>query len=334
MGKRRPVSPDLPNAYTGDSCSETDRNGNAFNNVAVGGAIASADVQWGTGLQGDGCGGQNGGRPEPPCPNADLRNLDYGLLGPDAASITYVGAGGRLFTEPTNGSDGAYLIVGAGTTQSCSQQSGGGRSCDSGSGRTAGPALESGVITAVTYRDGHVCNLPTPTSAGTPQASCPPVGYAAPRVQRVTQAEVAAPVIVQKLPAKHYCTSGPRTFAPCKAGQTPLKGEQGELLIDITFTARIAVTNGNSYYQFSDTYPSPGRRGCPRSGTSGTTLANISASRRVLFQDRIPHGCTGVVRGTITYVPASGAAGFGSGPTSASGQDRSIPVGNFSLTVP
>jgi hypothetical protein len=327
-GRFHPIS---PNAYTGDSCSETDRNGNAFNNVTVQGAIASADVQWGTGLQGDGCGGQNGDRPEPPCPKADLRDLDYGLLGPNAASITYVGAGGRLFTEPTNGPDGAYLIVAAGTTQTCSQQSGGGRACESGSGQTSGPALQPGVITAVTYRDGHVCNLPTPTSGGTPQASCPPVGYATPRVQHVTAAQVAAPVTVQKLPAKHYCSSGPLTFAPCRAGQTPLKGEQGVLLINISFTAHVAVTSGNSYYEFSDAYPSHGRRGCPRSGTSGTTLANVRAGQRVLFQDEIPDGCTGVVHGTVSYVPASGAAGFGSGPT---GHDGSISVGNFSLTMP
>ncbi|HEY5260739.1 MAG TPA: hypothetical protein VIJ33_01345 [Solirubrobacteraceae bacterium] len=330
-GRFHPIS---PNAYTGDSCSETDRNGNAFNNVAVQRAIASADVQWGTGLQGDGCGGQNGRRAEPSCPEADLRDLDYGLLGPDAASITYVGAGGRLYTEPTNGPDGAYLIVGTGTTQSCSRQSGGDRACDSGSGQNAGPALQSGVITAVTYRNGHVCNLPTPTSDGTPQATCPPVRYAAPRVQHVTAAQVAAPVTVQKLPAKHYCTSGPLTFAPCKAGQTPLKGEQGVLLINIRFTARVAVTNGNSYYQFSDRYPSAGRQGCSGSGTSGTTLANIRAGQRVLFQDQIPDRCTGVVHGTISYVPASGAAGYGSGPTLTSGHDGSLPVGNFSLRIP
>jgi hypothetical protein len=334
VGKRRPLHPISPNSYTGDGCSETDRNGNAFDNVAVQGAIASADVQWGTGLQGDGCGGRNGGRPEPPCPKADLRDLDYGLLGPDAVSITYLASGGRLFTEPTNGTDGAYLIVGAGTTQSCSQQATEGRDCVSGSGRTSGPALQSGVITAVTYRDGHVCQLPAATSGGVAQASCPPVRYAAPRVQHVTAAQVAAPVTVQKLPAKHYCTSGPLTLAPCKAGQTPLKGEQGVLLINISFTERIAVTDGNSYYQFSDTYPSPGRRSCPGSGTSATTLANARAGQRVLFQDQIPIGCTGVVHGTIAYVPASGAAGFGSGPSRASGRDGSITVGHFSFVMP
>ncbi len=329
-GRFHPIS---PNAYTGDSCSATDRNGNAFNNVAVQGGIASAAVQWGLGLQSDGCGGGSGSHQQPDCPPSDLRDLDYGLLGPDAASITYVGANGRLFTEPTNGPDGAYVIVGAGTTHSCSGQSGRGRACV-GSGRTAGPALEPGVITAVTYRNGHVCQLPVPTSAGVAQARCPPVQYAAPRVQHVTAAQVAAPVSVQKLAAKHYCTSGPLTLALCRAGQTPLNGEHGVLLVNISFTARIAVTNGNSYYEFSDTYPSQGRPGCPGSGTSGTTLANVRAGQRVLFQDQIPDGCIGVVHGTIAYVPASGAAGFGSGSSRASGRHGSIIVGRFSFAMP
>ena len=105
--------PISPNAYTGQSCSPTDAAGHAINNVAVngGGAIASANVPWGTGAQGGGCGANTGRRPQPACPPQDLRNLNYGLLGPDAVSIDFVGAGGRRYTEPTNAPDGAYLIV-------------------------------------------------------------------------------------------------------------------------------------------------------------------------------------------------------------------------------
>ena len=167
--------PISPNAYTGDSCSPTGAGGAAFNNVAVQGAIASADVPWGSGAQGGEC--RIGPQPNqfPACPPADLRDLDYGLLGPEAATITYTDADGRLFTEPTNGSNGAYLIVRAGTTMSCSRQTGGGQSCVSGGGRTSRPSLQSGVITTVTYRNGHVCSLPTPTSTGVAQASCPPI---------------------------------------------------------------------------------------------------------------------------------------------------------------
>ncbi len=49
-------------------------------------------------------------RKEPECPPADERNLYFGLLGPDAKSITYVLEGQR-HTIATRGPEGAYLIV-------------------------------------------------------------------------------------------------------------------------------------------------------------------------------------------------------------------------------
>jgi hypothetical protein len=326
--------PISPNAYTGQRCSQTDGNGHAFNNVSAHGAIASADVEWGAGLQGDGCGGQVDGHPQPVCPRADLRNLSYGLLGPDADQITYVGASGRLFSEPANPSDGAYLIVGPAAQRPCVLLAHGGRACSSGQGETESPSLEAGVITSVTYRDGRVCQLPLPTSDGVAQASCRLVGYAAPRIEHVTTAQVAAPVTVRKLPAKHYCTSGPVSIAPCEAGQIPLKGERGMLLIEISFTARIGATNGNSYYEFSDSYPGPTRKGCAGSGSSGTTLANIRPGQRVVLQDQISRSCTGVVHGTVAYVPNSGAGGLGSGPSRVLGRDGSIIVGQFRFAMP
>ena len=44
------------------------------------------------------------------CARADPRDIYYGLLGPDARSITYT-LGGQTHTIPTVGPDGAYLIV-------------------------------------------------------------------------------------------------------------------------------------------------------------------------------------------------------------------------------
>jgi hypothetical protein len=179
--------PISPNAYTGDSCSQTDARGAAFDNVAVQEKAASADVPWGLGAQGGECRIDAQPRQFPICPPADLRDLAYGLLGPDATSITYTDATGRLYTEPTNPPDAAYLIVLPGSSHSCSQQSSGGTRCTRGPGQTSGPALQPGVITAVTYRDGHQCQLPTPTSSRAAQASCPPVGYVPPRGQRRPQ---------------------------------------------------------------------------------------------------------------------------------------------------
>ena len=325
--------PISPNAYTGDSCTQTDADGHAFNNVAEDGgvAIASANVPWGSGRQGGGCGGSNAGRQQSPCPREDLRDLNYGLLGPDAASIIFIGPGGRRYTEPTNGPDGAYLIVSApGTSgQSCVLEPGHGRSCSSG-GRSTGPELQSGVVTQITYRNGSVCHLPAPTATGVRQASCPPIGYTAPTRLRVTSVQVATPVSARALPAGRYCTSGPLALAPCRPGQTPLQGTN-KVLLEISFTARVPVTGANSYYEFADEYPTGAR--CASSGASGPTLKNIKAGEEVVFQDQIARNCTGTVHGTVAFVPDAGAAGFGSGPSPQPGHDGSLLVGTFSVTI-
>ena len=332
----RRFHPIAPNAYTGDSCTQTDADGYAFDNVAEdgGGAIASADVPWGSGLQGDGCGGSNGARQGSPCPGEDLRDLNYGLLGPDAASIIFIGPDGRRYTEPTNRPDGAYLIVSApGTSgQTCVLERNRGRGCSSG-GMTSGPELQSGVITQITYRNGSVCHLPAPTPNGVQQASCPPIGYTAPARLHITSAQVITPVTVRALPAAHYCASGPLALAPCRPGQAPLQGENRAVLFEISFIARVPVTSANSYYEFADEYPTGTRSRCPGSGSSGPTLKNIKAGERVVFQDQITRSCTGTVHGTVAFVPDARAAGFGSGPSPQPGHDGSLLVGTFTLTI-
>src|SRR4029077_19959316 len=127
------------------------------------------------------------------------RNIAYGVLGPDAVSITYTIAGRRR-TVPT-GPDGAYIVVLPATAQTCTVGGPlGARGCLLSSGETTAGQLESGVITAVRYRDGHVCRLPAPSAAGTLQGSCPNAGYVHfPRYipPEVTPAEAHAPLHVQ-----------------------------------------------------------------------------------------------------------------------------------------
>lgn len=172
--------PISPNAYTADHCVITRAHGETFDNVVIQGAIASADVPWGTGRQSGEC--RTGEQPAqfPPCPRADLRDVDYGLLGPEATRITYVGKTGELFTETTNGPDGAYLVVRSGSVRACSTEPGHGRSCTMGSGETSSSSLQSGVIVTVTYRDGHTCHLPAPTPGGVAPGRCPPMRRPAP----------------------------------------------------------------------------------------------------------------------------------------------------------
>ena len=132
------------------------------------------------------------------------------------------------------------------------------------------------------------------------------------------------------LPAGRYCANGSLALAPCRPGQTPLQGTN-EVLLEISFTARLPVTSANSYYEFADEYPTGA--GCASSGSSGPTLKNIKAGERVVFQDQIARSCTGTVHGTVAFVPDAGAAGFGSAPSPQPGHDGSLLVGMFTLTI-
>jgi hypothetical protein len=314
--------PISPNAYTGDSCGPTDAHGAAFNNVAVQGGIASADVPWGAGAQGGECriGAQS--QQFPTCPPADLRDLDYGLLGPEAATITYAGTNGRLFTEPTNGPNGAYLIVRAGgTTSACSQQPGGGRSCVSGGGRTSGASLRSGVITSVAYRDGHVCRLPAPTSAGVAQASCPPVRASTPTGPQTR-------VRVKVTPANRHCTSRlGETLEPCPnrpRGLVRLGGPSSQWLVIFSFRAPTStVAAGRTYYYF--TADTPGR--CPNANQFGEYNEAVRKDQQVVQWSAFDKHCPGAGHGTISLITSRTAR-------HSPGQGASRPIASFNFRIP
>jgi hypothetical protein len=159
-------------------CDRTDASGHLFVDVFEQKIVASAAF----GEHGPGCVAN-----QPParvlrgnprlrrvatCPPRDLRNIAYGVLGPDAVSITYTIAGRRR-TVPT-GPDGAYIIVLPATARTCTvRRPLGGRGCLLSSGETTAGQLESGVITAVRYRDGHVRLLPVPNAARDPGSLVP-----------------------------------------------------------------------------------------------------------------------------------------------------------------
>ncbi|MDQ6606317.1 MAG: hypothetical protein M3Z06_07200 [Actinomycetota bacterium] len=109
----------------------------------------------------------------PICVRGDTRLLYYGLLGPQAASVTYRGPSGRLLRIPTVGSQGAYLIVSAPQ-----------RVPDSIT-PSYSPAPP---IIRVSYRDGHSCD--------TRSQACPPLGYVPQALARPTTAQVVSPIHV------------------------------------------------------------------------------------------------------------------------------------------
>lgn len=119
--------------------------------------------------------GENSGRPL--CPADDRRMVAYGLLGPNAQSLTYRAAG-RTATAATAGRQGAYLIVRRATARG-----------DIGLANGS-PGGFPGAL-AVTYKNGRSCR---PQPAG----HCAMDGYANPTVPRLHVGRVRVHLAIRR----------------------------------------------------------------------------------------------------------------------------------------
>jgi hypothetical protein len=157
----------------GGQCASLDANGRLFYTVSASGVPAS-------GWQGQGsCVSRlpPGASITPPpvsgyCRAGDLRNLNYGLLGPDATSVSYTLDGQQHTIKPAL-PDGAYLIVQRGSrppTLHARYVLGGGTVA------SIMPRSWSSPITSIAYRNGTVCRIAA-TQPGTLKGQCTPPGY-------------------------------------------------------------------------------------------------------------------------------------------------------------
>lgn len=192
---------------------------------------------------------RGGRKPTPACASSDERTLDYGLLGPQAASITYRTAHG-MRTRPTVGPEGAYLIVRRGVRQWRSDAAGGGL------------LPLNGPITALTYRDGSVCHLPA-HGRPYPDAACKPHGYAALATRLPSPQQVRAPVHVRiKRPRRH--------------------GRHG--LLEVSFVARVPVTSARGSYVVT-WYRGPRKRTWYQLQTSGDVRVGQTIRKRLMVME-------------------------------------------------
>jgi hypothetical protein len=321
------------NRFLPFDCGVADANGNAFLNVFEAGLPASGLV--GASRSIGGCltaGETNTTLHLAKCPAADVRDIYYGLLGPDAVSITYRAGDGRLVTTAT-GSDGAYLVVLPYPTDRCAATQG--PPClGEEHGVRAGTELLPGTIASVRYRDGHSCSVPAKAPPRGGAGHCLPVGFVPAPTARFTAAQLRAPITVREVPAKLYCEVRTNTIEPCGRHTPPgvrrLAGGQPSLLVDISFVSRVSIPDTSSY-EHELRYPPS--HGCTIGGTGGPTLANIHAGERVLMQDLVPYSCPGVIHGTIRYRPSAGPAGPLT-PGGIGGEAGDTLVGKFSLRVP
>jgi RNA polymerase sigma factor (sigma-70 family) len=273
----------------------------------------------------------------PDCQPRNQRLVAFGLLGPDATSVTYHTAHGTA-TTPTHGPDGAYLIVEPVSAAICGTQ------CDySGGGRGDAMSLPIGLIATITYRDAPTCHGPPLTNDGRTLLRfdhCRDVGYVAPRHPKVTEANVASPVHVQPMPARYYCVQTgifrPNVLRiPCD-GRVPkgyfrLTGGGPQLMVYVSWIARQPVTNVNdSTYSVQVTDP----RRCGGGGQGiGGTQSLIRTGTRVTRDLEVSSRCAGTYRGTVIYEPSLGPTGQGGVGLPELSAPGTYLVGRFSIVV-
>jgi hypothetical protein len=200
----------------------------------------------------------------PPCPAADLRALYYGLLGPQASSLTYT-VSGKTHTIHPVGPLGAYLIV-VPTPNT-----------HTAFGIGAVPATPYGPpFTRVTFKNGLVCDITTNASGAGTIRKCPVPGFTPIKASGVSAADVAAPI---KATVYH---------------------ENGYWWIDASFTARAAVTNAQSRYDLEVTSPPTCK---PAVVDATNTEGNIRKGQTVHLREALGT-CPGRYKGLVYYEPS------------------------------
>jgi len=291
-------------------CEQPDGAGNVFIAVSYQGIPASALPQ--------GCrpsaqpepleiaGRPQGPAPLPTCQPADERILYFGLLGPQAKSITYDSDRGQATTTPVSGPQGAYLVV----LRPTEQHPPVGRFVP---GTSPGSGLEG-----VQYEGAPTCTIRSPRSIGGAKR-CPLVGYVEPTTQRVTAEQVEAPV---------RATFAPRPTRPDLPGAPPAANVPPQWELTITFRARLAA-DAQSTYTIETTRPKSGS-GCT-GRTSSPVTRDVAAGETVRQTVYIPANCQGSVRGRVTFRPQSSRPQPGLFP-GALGEGKT--VGDFQVEIP
>ncbi len=294
-----------------NGCALLDRNRRLFTNVTADERAASAWI--GTGGLLGGCvppsagpyekglrltrqERERGAKPAPICSQADLRNIYYGLLGPEAQSITYV-LDGQRHTLPTVGADGAYMFV---TLASAHQL------LNFANAGTADIVPVDGPIKEIHYRDGSTCHLTSKSWIGGAYACTPslsePVGYV--QVGKApSAAEVATPIHTRLT-----------------------RGRDGRNVVTISFAARLPVNDARRVYGIY--WREPGM--APGAYGGESTNSNIAAGQTITrtIGELGPRLRAGVVHGSVTLRQALGPGGI-EGPGSVA-----VPVGSFAVRVP
>lgn len=296
------------------NCSFVDGRGRIFESVTIKGQPASAAP--GVHCEPPGTYAPSHHASFSTCPLQDERNLYYGMLGPDATSLSYR-TGGRSHTVATVGPDGAYLIVTTGTSHRYSGQAG----TRERRGLYASDDVPVyGPIATIHYRDGSTCHLLTaerwiygPTSCDPPVAE--PFGWS--RIGVPTAAQLATPI------------------------HAALIDIEGRPEIRVSFTSRVTISSLRAQYELEWRNPGKGLHGqtfqtiTEGPGRNGGMIPqgqNVAAGHSLTATiDQNPFAprlAPGVLEGGVVL-------SYAAGPLIGAEEDTTrIPVGTFSVTVP
>ena len=289
-------------------CGRVDGHGHAFTVATLHGVPASAIEA--------SCTPPSSHRVRPLCPPGALRDISYGMFGPDAVSVTYADPTGRLTTIPTAGPDGAFLVISRSPSVRCTTL----RAAVTCADLYDSNGLDAGVIRRVTYRSGHTCILRIPTRNAGPQITCPRIGYVPPPAQHVTSTEVATPITVRNEGLQYFCPATTGGAKPCGATRHPATHRlpfPPEYVLVISFIARVAVHNVDSHYTI--TIHDPGPRACGGGGRQPGEHRPRPPRRPARHTASLRRArCNGTFHIVVTY-NAPGA--------------RAIPVGHTTITL-
>ena len=271
-------------------------------------------------------------------PGTGWRSLYYGVLGPDAVSVTYRSGSGKPVTIPT-GPDGGYLIVQRAT---CPQNDLEGDACEIG-GSSRSRQLIGGAITKVTYRNGTTCQLRFLPPGQRSTQRCGNLGFASAPPRKVLQiapGKARAHIKVNAVVTARICykpTAPPGSNdRPCghriPRGYRLQEGPaQRTLLISLQFIAPLAADNHQRVYEWSLGRASGPHCAVGGGGVSATTMTPIRKGAHVLLQDQ-ESPCPGTYTGLITWTP-DGHPGNDRLTWDTPIRDGSLLVGRFRFTV-
>ncbi|MGH2850469.1 MAG: hypothetical protein ACRDLP_07635 [Solirubrobacteraceae bacterium] len=210
------------------------------------------------------------------CPQATLRTVYYGFLGPRARTISYTYRG-HLRVQTTTGPNGAYLVVlpaPAGSTK--------GRKARLG-GFKAGPTLYT------TYSTGRTCAVQNVTEVDHP-SECALVGYVQPHLTLPTPRQLHATVRLHFIPN-------------LIEDNTPLHVPG----IQVSFRAPVAVTTTRSFYLVE--LHRPATRACAHALADAKTFspltqashATLRAGQPLTIATPLRPFCPGRYTGRLAY---------------------------------